>query len=51
LEPGTIYKSDLHQKLAQGAVVVTGNSRLAAALHQEFQQQAIDDGLQAWQTP
>ena len=32
-------------------MVVTGNSRLATALQQELQQQAIDDGLLVWETP
>jgi len=32
-------------------VAVTGNTRLAAALQQEFQQRAIDDGLLVWESP
>jgi probable DNA repair protein len=51
LKPDTIDRLELHQKLAQGAIVVTGNSRLAAALQQEFQQQAIDSGQNVWETP
>lgn len=35
----------------QGAVVVTGNSRLAAVLQQEFQQQAVDNGQTVWESP
>jgi probable DNA repair protein len=51
LELGTISRANLHQTLAQGATVVTGNSRLAASLLQQYQQRAIDEGLQVWQTP
>ncbi len=47
----TILRSNLHQKLKQGATVITGNSRLAAALQQEYQQRAIDDGVLVWETP
>ena len=47
----TINRSDLCQRLVQGAVVVTGNSRLAAVLQQEFQQQAVDNGQTVWESP
>ena len=51
LDPGTLTRPDLYKKLRNGATVVTGNSRLAASLQQDFQQRAIDDGLQVWETP
>ena len=51
MKPETINRTVLQKKLAQGACVVTGNSRLAAALQQEFQQQAISSGQKAWVTP
>ncbi len=51
LELGTINKADLHQKLAQGVTVITGNARLAAALQQEFQRRAAYEGLLVWETP
>ncbi|MFW2439472.1 MAG: PD-(D/E)XK nuclease family protein [Arenicellales bacterium] len=51
MKPETIKRIDLHQKLRNGSTVVTGNARLAVALQQEFQQQAIDDGLKVWETP
>lgn len=47
----TLNRSELHQKLANGSTVVTGNSRLAASLQQEFQQQAVESGLQVWESP
>lgn len=47
----SIFRSELHQKLAHGATVVTGNARLASALQQEYQQLAIDNGQQVWETP
>ena len=51
MEPGTINRSDLYKKLEQGATVVTGNSRLSEALKQEFQLQAVERGLQVWESP
>ena len=51
MEPGTIHRPELHKKLEHGVTVVTGNSRLAEALKQEFQQQAVDRGLQVWESP
>jgi ATP-dependent helicase/nuclease subunit B len=47
----TLSRSDLYKKLSQGTTLVTGNSRLAASLQQEFQQQAVSSGLQVWESP
>ena len=51
MKPETLTRTELHQKLANGATVVTGNSRLATSLQQEFQQQAVSSGLQVWESP
>ena len=51
MKPEIIHRDELHGKLEQGAVVVTGNARLAMALQQEFLQRAVDSGQLVWESP
>lgn len=51
IEQQTISSDELITALADGAALITGNSRLARFILAEFDKKMLLRGLQAWQTP